>query len=212
MTTKFALVLLAVCSIGFVEISRRGEQAVVDEALGRPVFLLALWGIALSAAVTLLASPASVWRPSFGSLGVATFSILAAAWCVVVLVVGLFVEYVPSPTPEKLLGSLIGWVLVEEFLFRGALFDLTRRAFPQWGGTGAVVVTAVLFALSHLQYHAFDMRASAVQIAYVVPTGLLFGFVRLHTGSVWAPVILHCLANGLSNAEMRVQSRRRLRT
>jgi membrane protease YdiL (CAAX protease family) len=199
MKTYAALVLVSFCSIAFVQVSRRGERSVVDEAAGRPVFLLALWGIALSAAVTLLASPASVWGFRAGDLGVANLALIALGWGVVVFVVGRLIDYGTSPDRETLLGSLIGWVLVEEFLFRGALFDLVDRVAADASWDVAIVVTALLFAVSHLQYHAFKLRESALQIAYVVPTGLLFGFVRRETGSIWAPVLLHGLANAISN-------------
>lgn len=170
----------------------------VDEAAGRPIFLFALWGIALAAAVTALASPSSVWRPALGGLTLPAFLGICVAWGAVVYGAGLLFEYSDAPSREDVVGALIGWVLVEEFLFRGALFDLIDRVRPPGGLDAAIVGTTVLFAVSHLQYNAFDFAESAGQIAYVIPTGLLFGWIRRRTGSVWPSVVLHSLANTIA--------------
>ena len=206
--TVATLVLVAIASVGFVEVTRRGERSLVDEAAGRPVFLLGLWGIAVAAALTMLASPSSVWRLTAGDLGWGPFAAIAAGWVLVVVVVGYVVDYVPAPSNEQLVGSLVGWVLVEELLFRGALFDLVAAVDDAWQANVAVGVTAVLFALGHLQYHAFRVRESLVLLAYVLPTGVLYGWVRLETTSVWPSILLHSLANVTANVMARTGDRR----
>lgn len=196
-----ALVLLSFCSMAFVELSRHGEDAVVERAMGRPVFLLGIWGIVLSAVLVLLVSPTSVWRLTSGDLGPRPLVLISAGWAAIVALVGLLGAYTETVTTDELVGSLIGWVLLEEFLFRGALFDLVDRvSSPRGWADAAVYVSAILFAVSHMQYHEFDVGESAVQIVYVIPTGLLFGFVRRRTGSVWPSVFLHALANLIANA------------
>lgn len=196
---RAALALLALCSIAFVRVTREGERFAVDEAAGRPVLLLGLWGLALAAALTLVLSPSSVWRPALGSFTVAQLAGIAGAWGVVVGGFGLVAEYVVEPTAEEVIGALAGWVLVEELLFRGALFDLIDRVVPPGRLDWAVAGTTVLFAVSHLQYHAFDVSESAAQVAWVVPTGLLFGYVRRRSGNIWPSVGLHSLANAVAH-------------
>jgi membrane protease YdiL (CAAX protease family) len=83
--------------------------------------------------------------------------------------------------------------LMEELLFRGVLLALLDRAFParrrMWGvsvGWGGLVVTLVFVAL-----HGW----SAGTLLGVLPAALLYLWLRLHTGSLLAPVLVHNLWN-----------------
>jgi membrane protease YdiL (CAAX protease family) len=93
-------------------------------------------------------------------------------------------------------------LLGEELLFRGALYAAASRVFrdhPAFRLGPIVWSTAVLFAAAHAQYHGFRLTsASVVQVLYTLPAGLVFGFVRKHTGSVWPGTALHLLCNLLS--------------
>jgi membrane protease YdiL (CAAX protease family) len=83
--------------------------------------------------------------------------------------------------------------LFEEVLFRG--FLLPGLARSPLGGAGAVLLSALLFALPHLQYDLFDVSA-------VFVLGVVFGAVRLHTGSLWLPIALHAATNLLATAQV----------
>ena len=76
--------------------------------------------------------------------------------------------------------------VTEESLFRGFLFRgwlrSPRHAWP------AIVVTAGLFAVIHVQYDWF-------LIAQVFAFGLLFGWMRWATGSTILTMLLHALVN-----------------
>ena len=72
--------------------------------------------------------------------------------------------------------------LLEELLFRGAIFS---RLLP-FGRRFAVVVSAALFALSHSE-------PGTVPGAFLF--GLLFGALRLETGSALPGMLLHLLNN-----------------
>lgn len=75
--------------------------------------------------------------------------------------------------------------LWEELLFRGFLFrGFTARLGPLF----AVVLTALAWAVLHVQYDWFGI----VQILLI---GLFFGWMRVQSGSVLLPVILHAAAN-----------------
>jgi hypothetical protein len=83
-------------------------------------------------------------------------------------------------------GLVVTTPLVEEALFRGALFGtLSRRHAP----SVVVVVTASLFALVHLQPQIF------LPIGMV---GAALAFMRVASGSMWPGVLLHMTFNGLS--------------
>lgn len=74
----------------------------------------------------------------------------------------------------------------EEILFRGFLFrGWLRKPGDAWG---VIVITALLFALLHVQYDWFVM-------SQVFVFGLLLGFMRWATGSTVLTMLLHGLIN-----------------
>lgn len=83
--------------------------------------------------------------------------------------------------------------LVEEVLFRG--FLLPGLAAGRLGAAGAVVVTALLFAVVHTQYDPFDMSA-------VLTLGLLLGAARWFSGSLWLAYGLHAAINAVAAAQL----------
>lgn len=83
--------------------------------------------------------------------------------------------------------------LVEEVLFRG--FLLPGLAAGRFGGAGAIVVTALLFAAVHTQYDPFDMSA-------VLTLGLLLGAARWFSGSLWLAYGLHVAINAVAAAQL----------
>jgi membrane protease YdiL (CAAX protease family) len=82
--------------------------------------------------------------------------------------------------------------LYEELLFRG--FLLPGFARSRIGEAGAVVLTAALFAILHLQYDWFD-------VLNVLVLGIFLGFARLRTGSLTAAALLHVLLNTVALAQ-----------
>jgi membrane protease YdiL (CAAX protease family) len=76
--------------------------------------------------------------------------------------------------------------LLEELLFRG--FLLPGWAASRLGPTGAIGLSSALWALGHMQYDAFGM-------AHVFCLGVLLGWLRLRSGSIFTPMILHALQN-----------------
>lgn len=69
--------------------------------------------------------------------------------------------------------------LLEEFGFRGWI---QRPLEKRWGAQAAIAVTAVLFALAHLEPQAVPVRLAA---------GLVLGHAVYATRSIWAGVALH---------------------
>lgn len=91
--------------------------------------------------------------------------------------------------------QLVVVALPEELFFRGLLLGLLRRRWPAGRALGgakvgwALVLSAAAFALVHLPREG-DPRA----LATFFP-GLLFGWLRLRTGSLLAPVLTHAGSN-----------------
>jgi membrane protease YdiL (CAAX protease family) len=91
-----------------------------------------------------------------------------------VLGIGLFV-----------LAAVVLAPLAEEVLFRGVLLPwLARWMRP----AAAMAWTTIVFALGHLYY-----GVGAILIAHY---GLVFGWARLRTGRLVAPIALHAILNG----------------
>lgn len=76
--------------------------------------------------------------------------------------------------------------LIEECLFRGALFGTLRRHHPV---ALVVLSTASLFALVHVQPQLY------LPIGMV---GAAIAFLRVASGSIWPGVLMHMTFNGLS--------------
>jgi uncharacterized protein len=107
---------------------------------------------------------------------------------------------------EALLAIPIGTVVFEEVAFRGVLLALLARRLSM---RGAVVVSSVLFGLWHIRptlgaAEANDLGGLAttgvVLLAVVATTvaGGIFCALRLHSGHVVAPVLVHLAINDTS--------------
>jgi membrane protease YdiL (CAAX protease family) len=82
--------------------------------------------------------------------------------------------------------------IFEELLFRG--FLMAGLAASHLGERTAIVVSAVAWAVIHLQY---DLYA----LGFIVLVGLLLGYARQRTGSLAVPVMIHMLVNAVSTVE-----------
>lgn len=86
--------------------------------------------------------------------------------------------------------------LFEETLFRGFLLEGFRqsRIGPVW----AVVLTALAWSSLHVQYNLYG-------IATIFVFGLVLGFVRLKTHSLWSTLAMHGLWNLIAAIQIAVQ-------
>lgn len=115
----------------------------------------------------------------------------------------IFCNYLSLQVSENVVGSSLGglyteypiWIcvvviagipcIVEEIIFRGALYQTYRNA----GLVKAGVATAVLFGLFHLNIN---------QMSYAIVLGLFFVILNEITGSILSSMIVHFLINGTS--------------
>lgn len=78
--------------------------------------------------------------------------------------------------------------LGEELLFRGYLL---RVLGARYGAAAGLVVTSLLFGLLHV---------NPASLLALFALGVLFGLLRLATGSIWPAILAHGLQNGISSA------------
>jgi membrane protease YdiL (CAAX protease family) len=74
--------------------------------------------------------------------------------------------------------------IVEELTYRGLGFAAVQQFF---GGGVAVVVTALAFGLAH---------GLVIALPVLTIFGLILGWLRLRTKSVYPPIVLHAIFNG----------------
>jgi len=77
----------------------------------------------------------------------------------------------------------------EEAFFRGFMY--TGLINSRFGVTGTVALTSLLWAALHIQYGVFEL-------VVIFTAGILLGIMRYKTGSIWIPLLMHCLMNVLA--------------
>lgn len=92
---------------------------------------------------------------------------------------------------------------LEEIMFRGILLGslIANTSYPPttptWHRVHAawrpILLVCILFTLCHSQYNQ-----SAWAMAYVCGQSLILSISRVHTGTLWMPIILHTLNNAIS--------------
>jgi sodium transport system permease protein len=127
--------------------------------------------------------------------------VLLAAVSTLLLVVAFQTWVMPKADPRgfeqivSLVQKLPRWQLLvlfavlppicEEILCRGFLLSAFRT---RMGDTRAVLLTALLFGVLHLDWMRFPATAMA---------GVVLGFVRVRTGSLLMPILFHMTYNGI---------------
>tara|TARA_B100000029_G_scaffold203559_1_gene201668 strand:+ start:3496 stop:4110 length:615 start_codon:yes stop_codon:yes gene_type:complete len=76
--------------------------------------------------------------------------------------------------------------IAEELMFRGYLLDSIRKMH---GDGVAVVISAIIFGLVHFEPYTIGMAAIG---------GLVYGYIRVRTGSLWPSIVGHMIWNGIA--------------
>lgn len=162
-------------------------------ALGQGV----AWPI-LAAAAFILAVALWQGRPEeTGLRGVQHPGTLWLAWFPMLYVLGALGVAVALGLPPA---PLMIWVLIntlfvgfsEELMFRGVMLRSFRRRFSIWP---AVIITSLAFGAVHSLniFTTGEVAQSLIQSCAAALSGLIFIALRLRTGSIWPPMLLHGL-------------------
>ena len=73
--------------------------------------------------------------------------------------------------------------VVEEVVFRGFVLDMASERYGDWF---SIFISAFLFAIVHV---------AGMTVVNAFIAGLIFGYLRIRTGSLWPPIIVHFLWN-----------------
>jgi hypothetical protein len=96
-------------------------------------------------------------------------------------------------TPLLWLAMVIVAPLSEEVFFRGFLFKGIE--YSRFGAVGAVIFTSLAWAIMHLQYDMYGIFA-------LLLGGLLLGYARLKSRSLYVPIAMHTLQNIVATVEV----------
>lgn len=105
-----------------------------------------------------------------------------------------FIETEAGFLPSTVLGTILYFVYIavlpaiaEEIMFRGVIMG----ALMPYGRTQALVISAVLFGLTHV---------NPIQAIFATVMGLLIGELYAQTGSIWWGALIHFLNNAISSS------------
>lgn len=91
--------------------------------------------------------------------------------------------YDTSEWPSLLrVATIIFAPVLEEVFFCGFPFEGFRQSRLSF--IGAIGLTALVWSLFHVQYAVYE-------IATIFVFGIVLGIVRLKTGSLWSPMLMH---------------------
>lgn len=76
--------------------------------------------------------------------------------------------------------------IAEELMFRGYLLDSIKKMHGDWV---AVIISSLFFGLIHLDPYTIGMATIG---------GLIYGFIRIRTGSLWPSIIGHMMWNAVA--------------
>lgn len=88
-----------------------------------------------------------------------------------------------SPYFWRIVATVVAAPLVEEMVFRGLMQKRLRRCLGRWQ---CIVISALAFGITH---------GNIVQFLYAFAVGMLLAYVYEIYRNLWAPVILHAMAN-----------------
>lgn len=98
-----------------------------------------------------------------------------------------------------LLAGAIVAPVAEEILFRGFALTAWRRTH---GARVAILRSSIVFVLAHVLFVGGERFDEALRLAFVagvvrLPVALALGWLFVRTGSLWAPIGLHAMFNGV---------------
>jgi membrane protease YdiL (CAAX protease family) len=119
------------------------------------------------------------------------------AWLPMLYILGAlaFAVYGGLPPAAVLAFVLINCVFVgfsEELMLRGAVLQAFRHTVTIWP---AVLATSLIFGAMHSMnvFVTGDLKSALIQSTAAFLSGLLFIALRLRSGSLWLPIVVHAL-------------------
>jgi membrane protease YdiL (CAAX protease family) len=206
------ILALAAFSAAFVLLDQAFNHFVTSRfpPIGASVWLATAYGLASRLHLIVPLAVASVWRPRM--LGLRQGE-TRRHWRRLLLtllancgIVGGYLLLTRGTTPysghEWLITEVVTVPLVEETMWRGAVFAMLCAAFARiypdhMGTTLAVWAGGIAFGLLHAANALVGVPIGfvAVQVLNAAVWGVVYGYARAVTGSLYPPLILHAAMN-----------------
>ena len=98
--------------------------------------------------------------------------------------------------PLLLFAIIVVAPVMEEMFFRGFLFKGLKHS--KLGPIGATILTALVWSVLHTQYDIYG-------IGSIFAGGLLLGYARIKSGSIYAPLAMHALMNLIASIQALIK-------
>jgi uncharacterized protein len=100
----------------------------------------------------------------------------------------------PEALPVLVFSTVVVAPIGEELLYRGLIFQSFLRRF---GRAGAVWLSALAFAIGHVTIGA-ALMSNLVLAILIFPLGAVLAWAFLRWGTLWVPVVIHAVFNGIT--------------
>lgn len=105
--------------------------------------------------------------------------------------------YKPSGK-KNIINFVIMYPIFEEVIFRGMILPILNTSFPLYSYfeffytpvTVPILISALLFAVAHLQYYSFNLTSIKFML-FAFFGGIIFGMISDYSSSIVFSVILH---------------------
>ena len=103
-----------------------------------------------------------------------------------------------SPSIILILGAVILAPIAEELLFRGLILNvlIKKKLKTHW----SIIIQACFFVLLH-NFTYENTFSSNIGIAQSFIDGILFGYARIYTKSIYTPITMHISGNAIAILE-----------
>jgi membrane protease YdiL (CAAX protease family) len=178
--------------------------------VGTSAWLASLWGLVSRAHLLVLIIPLVVWKPRLFGFQVGKIRQHLLMLLLMLLancgVIAAYLWLTNSTTPysgnQWLLTEVLTVPLVEEIFWRGLVFtlllQLLRKKYPDpLSSTWAVWLSGIAFGLLHANNLAagVPLQFVAIQVLNASIWGVVYGYARARTGSIYPPIFLHAAMN-----------------
>lgn len=159
-----------------------------------------IWGILLTGCIYFYEDNYVFHLPDlYGSVSLLIFS---------TVIVNLFISRYSGYQPigkKRILNFVIFYPIIEEIIFRGMIIPILNKSLPlnsyfeifHLPITIPILISAFLFAVSHLQYYRLN-RTSINFMIFAFFGGIIFGMISHYTSSIIFSILLHIEFNLLS--------------
>lgn len=205
------LALIAFCAL-FVFADRAYYLMLADcfPRVGTSAALASLWGIVSRAHVLLPAIVVAGWRPRECGL---TFGRTASHWRMIGIMLlvncGVIAGYLwatgggtPYSGNQWLLTEVVTVPVVEELMWRGVVFAVLMAALvPVYGEVTGANLAVWFGGLAFGALHVANALAgvplafAAIQALSAMVWGVMYGYARARTGSIYPSILLHAAMN-----------------